>query len=65
MQEVLLKGKTWGCVAGQVEATGLFKYPLTLTAVHPFSEAACAGLRPGDQVVSQNRGRPKARCRRL
>ena len=56
MQEVLLKGKTWGCVAGQVEATGLFKYPLTLTAVHPFSEAACAGLRPGDQVVSWHPG---------
>merc|ERR1719498_296249 len=45
-----------GVVAGMDEATSRFKYPLILTGVRPFSEAACAGLRSGDQVVSLHRG---------
>ena len=56
MQEILFRGEQWGVVAGMDEGTLRFKYPLTLTGVRPFSEAACAGLRSGDQVVSLHPG---------
>ena len=41
----------WGTVAEQDPVSGLFHFPLTLTAVRPGSDAAAEGLRAGDQIV--------------
>jgi len=61
MSKEVFFGASWGCTA-ELDAFGLFCSPLKLTGVHQDGEAAAAGLRVGDIIVSWSRVMKGAPC---
>jgi len=61
MSKEVFFGASWGCTA-ELDAFGLFCSPLKLTGVHQDGDAAAAGLRVGDVIVSWSRAMKGAPC---